>query len=356
MHELYQQVQQQLMRVDFPAIWPGFHSFPFALYNKEHIWMDGAVLPWNDAFRGNTAIEYNGILLAIWYVENAGAENMVALAASLVHEMFHAFQREEGEIRFPNDLLGLSLPENASYFTLLAQEDALICAAFATSKAETKRSLLESIFALRQQRLAMDVSITHYTFAIETIEGCAEYCGTYALRQLDPVRFDAHIDTWLQHLQAHTYLFDIRRHGYASGFLLLLLLDALQIPFNRSIKGNACTIMDGLLASFPTKTVSPAIKSNDDSRIYAEYAEMLAQRQALFASFDASRPLKTEGSFRICGYDPMNIVRVGNRILHSHFVMLQNLMTQEVITLTGQAATTHSAEDIWHVDAYETTN
>ena len=100
---LYHAVAEQLDRLDFAALYPGYHRYPFALYDEEQVCLEGQLFPWDDRFLGNTSIEYEGRRIAIWSVA-LDPQPPVALAANMAHEMFHCFQFDEGERRFPDDL------------------------------------------------------------------------------------------------------------------------------------------------------------------------------------------------------------------------------------------------------------
>ena len=79
--------------------------------------MHGKLMPYEDCFCGNTAINYHGEYLAIWDVECDPPVDMDSFAASLVHEMFHCHQFSCGEERFPSDLAILAHPGNLEYFS-----------------------------------------------------------------------------------------------------------------------------------------------------------------------------------------------------------------------------------------------
>ena len=65
---LYHAVAEQLDRLDFAALYPGYHRYPFALYDEEQVCLEGQLFPWDDRFLGNTSIEYEGRRIAIWSV------------------------------------------------------------------------------------------------------------------------------------------------------------------------------------------------------------------------------------------------------------------------------------------------
>ena len=110
MRELFIELDQIIDKVDFGKIWNGFARYDFALYDEESVYLKSAVIPRVNRFLGNTAIEYDGAFIAIWSIEDTSTEDAEVLAADIVHEMFHAYQKEKGESRFPNDLKMLDYP------------------------------------------------------------------------------------------------------------------------------------------------------------------------------------------------------------------------------------------------------
>ena len=113
MRKLYDDVTETLAKLDFESIYPGFHPFTFALYNEESVYFADRVIP-QQGFYGNTTIEFEGEHIAIWHVDqDTRAYDIDTFTAGIVHEMFHAFQRENRlESNAPNDLLLLQYPDD----------------------------------------------------------------------------------------------------------------------------------------------------------------------------------------------------------------------------------------------------
>ena len=42
---LYHAVAEQLDRLDFAALYPGYHRYPFALYDEEQVCLEGQLFP-----------------------------------------------------------------------------------------------------------------------------------------------------------------------------------------------------------------------------------------------------------------------------------------------------------------------
>ena len=54
LQKLHLEAAQRLDRLDFDRLWPGFHRFPFALYQGDEMCLGGEVLPRDVSLRGNT--------------------------------------------------------------------------------------------------------------------------------------------------------------------------------------------------------------------------------------------------------------------------------------------------------------
>ena len=130
MRELFMELDQIFDKVDFGNIWNGFTRYDFALYDEERVYLKNTVIPRDNRFLGNTAIEYNDAYIAIWHIENPSSEDSEILAANIVHEMFHAFQKEKGESRFPSDLKMLDYPYSEENIDVKYSENLLLARAF----------------------------------------------------------------------------------------------------------------------------------------------------------------------------------------------------------------------------------
>src|SRR6056297_844840 len=86
-------------------------KYNFALYNDDTVIINNKTIKKTDEFIVNTAIKYQGEYLAIWYLQNE--MDVTILASKLIHEMFHAFQNEQKEKRFPNEFEALVKYENS---------------------------------------------------------------------------------------------------------------------------------------------------------------------------------------------------------------------------------------------------
>ena len=125
MKNIHLGINHRLAKVDFNRIYPGFHYFRFAIYNNTRVYFQDSEIPWDTRFTGNTAIKYNGAWIAIWNL-NAPASNLDSLTSKIIHEMFHAYQNEMGDTRWPDEIVGAFYPRDLRNFELKYREDLLL--------------------------------------------------------------------------------------------------------------------------------------------------------------------------------------------------------------------------------------
>lgn len=315
----YQQVSALLDRIDFPALQPGFHRFRFALYDSAHACVDGVLLPRDERFRGNTAIDDAGTPLAIWNLAGEDGDT-TALASGMVHEMFHCFQHERGETRYPDDLSLLAYPDDPAHFARKHHENRLLADAFAHQDTDALRRFC----AVRRARLAQYPQAVRQECLAETIEGTAEFVGLKALKTLAPTQYERTVAAYLCKLREDLpLLFDVRRGAYYTSALLCLTLDALHLSMRNDFgpqtlyEQNALSgAPDGACPDFPGLPLA-----------YAAWVER--KRSAIDACVQAAA--FTPCPARVVGYDPMNMQRAGNLLLCMHFVAVRDAVSTRTL-------------------------
>lgn len=305
-------VSSLLAQLDFSTLFPGFHPFRFALYDETNACVDGTVRPRDERFRGNTAIDLGGEWLAIWNLAGDPADP-VTLAHDMAHEMFHCFQLERGETRYPDDLALLAYPEDLANFARRHHENRLLANAFEHRDPDALRQFC----AVRNARLAQYPETVRQECLTETIEGVAEYVGLKALKALHPAQFERAVAACLRRLREDVpLLFDVRRGSYDTGAVFCLTLDALGLPVRNDFSAQTLyeqnalsTAPDGDCPDFP------GLKQ-------ALGAWSACKRQSIDACMRSA--VYTPCPSRITGYDPMNMQRAGDLLLCTHFVCVHD--------------------------------
>lgn len=311
---VYDAVNNLLNWVDFSALYKGFHKYSFTLYNRQEIIIDGKAVPYQEGFRGNTSIFYEGEHIAIWNMELDPVDDPEYLAYYLVHEMFHCHQRTNGETRYPSDLALLNYPDDVENFTSKYNENRYLADAYITRDIMQLRKFAY----IREKRHCRYPSMVYQEMKAETIEGMAEFIGLKALETINREKYNAIIDDYLDKLKAESdLLFDVRRISYFSGAILFLCLDSFGFSVNNDF-GSKKTVYEqnpidiaGIIAEvYPCDFVQKKIEASAKEK----EAKIKAHIQ---------RSKYIEYGATIYGYDPMNMFRVGDLIYCSYFVCLE---------------------------------
>jgi len=333
MRELYKVVDEIIDSLDFDKIWTGFTKFKFALYDKDNVYFEDKVIPYDNRFLGNTSIEYNGDFIAIWYVENPHKKDSYILAADLVHEMFHAFQRTHGESRYPNDLKMLDYPNNVENYAIRHMENVLLADAILSDELGVKRESLENYIAMRKYRENLIGDIIKQEYYAETIEGMAEYVGSMALKQISYEKYSNRVRGFIENLKTlDNHFFDTRRLSYYAGAVFCILLSETGTSIQHKIGETEKPIFSLITESSRAK--KPTININIDD--LAEKIEKYTNdKKSKFDDFFKADNKMVEGNYFICGYDPMNMIKIDDRILCSRFVMLKSNDNDEPTFIKG---------------------
>lgn len=322
MKTLYRNVSRSLDRVEFSALWPGFRRYPFALYDGVSAVLDGEVIPCPVQFRGNTTVSYQGRQLAIWNVALDPPDDPDRFASLLVHEMFHAFQVERGEGRFPDDLALAAAPLTAQCLALTAVEYSALAAGD-----------LPRFKALRERRRGLTGGAIAEECKAETIEGMAQYMELSALGQISMEKRAAALAQCRQRLAQPRTLLDPRRRAYDSGALLLFAARDAGLVLHHRLGEETRPVYE-LLA--PQVEAAPLPRFPADT---APWEALLKgrqeEREEILRAFLAAPHVKAEGEFTVCGYDPMNLWRQGELLYSSSYLCLQGPSGQ--VELPGRA-------------------
>ncbi|MDE6241430.1 MAG: hypothetical protein K2M08_03285 [Anaeroplasmataceae bacterium] len=315
LEKVYQEVDYLLDQLDFNALWNGFHKFPFALYNEKEACLNHKVFPKPDFFYGNTAIQYNQEIIAIWNLELDEIDDMDILAANLVHEMFHCFQMENQEDRYPDDIELLFSPITEKYCSLRYKDSKLLVKSYEHPNIE----ILQNIFYVRKKMIDYDPQSSLNEVKAETIEGTAEYVSSKALKALSLSKYLKQMEVYSKKLISLELQLDPRRRSYYSGVFLYSLLESLSIDFKVfygvSIFHNVMTNIKPKYINIKNyRSIYKQIENHEKecSKEYALIKDLIENGEYI------------EFPSRIVGYDPMNMFVKNNFIFCSSYVSLSN--------------------------------
>ena len=367
--DTYQKLEERLAKLNFMSLWQGFTKRPYALYTDELMCFCGELLPKPDYFYGNTAIEYDGKMIAIWMLKQEQIEtdeDLDKLAAKLVHEMFHVMQMENGESRFPHDLELIAFPLDPELVALAKREDDLLeqyanmmtpgNEAFEDEQEQRNldaTTILARIAEIRSfMRTLSDGAIIN-EWRAETVEGIAEFVGFKSLRQLNSSLAAKEITVSIMNLRKATDALDHRRHSYYAGPLLCSLAETAEIDFDRSFASERTLweLIEEQIIAKPDVSKKRELTLTDEELREANVIveQEKARREEKLTSLQAKFPVEEPIQATICGYDPMNIVRVGDYLLSTSFLMINHEGEQR--RLMGEHLIRMKPGDFWNVEA-----
>lgn len=350
MRDLYNLVEGILNKLDFDSLWKGFHLYPFALYDNKNVYLsDNRQIPYDNRFIANTTIEFEREHIAIWNV-NDYAGDAEEVASELVHEMFHAYQMDNGEKRFPQDLEILNYPLNIESFEYKYVENVILAEAYQQKDIITKRELISRFICIRYKREDLIGKMIELEYLTETAEGMAEYVGCMALKKINIEKYKKRMQEYIRVLsEKDSMLFDIRRISYYSGAIFLSVLKDVEIDFYHALDKEVKPVFRLVSENFP-KISNVEIKLDETiGRMANEY---LKERDKQFQKFFEKEITKIETKGFIRGYDPMNMIKKENMILCTHFVMVQRVEEKEATFIQGPVVVELSENTINEVNCY----
>jgi len=314
MQKLYTEIEAIISKIDFNAIWKGFKPCNFVLYDKNSVFFKDKKTPWDNRFMGNTAIEINGEQTAIWGVSNPDNEDAELLAMGIVHEMFHAFQNQQGENRRIDEFAMFTYPRDTDNYHMKMAEIHYLIKAFG----ENSDVDFEQFAVLRRARKHIIGDALRQELLAETFEGMAEYAGMMALRQISHKKFMEQLENQLIYVRNPENLFNTRRISYYVGSILCMTLKALGMNFHHNLSESR-PLFD-LIKWKPTVIDESLEKFQKDM-------------QKRFEDFKLTHVKKIEKSALITGFDPMNMERLDDEILCKNFVVLDDEFIQGPVLL-----------------------
>lgn len=284
------------------------------IYNSKEICLDGKLMPYDEHFIGNTCIRYNDEFVAIWNLDYETEEiDLEILAYCLVHEMFHCYQFEYNETRFPNDLKLLNYPSDVSNYNNKFYENQALVQTYCQHDKEA----LKQFYEIRNHRFSKYSDLILEEFKVESVEGMAETIGLRALELINKNKFEPKIQEYINILINDVALiFNIQRISYYVAVLFNLTLVKFGYPLNNQFDEKTSYEQNMLFLESKSATQTNEI-------IYDTYSKELNKKKEIIKNFMNEKQY-CDYSASICGYDPMNMIRVDDKIYCSHFIMLNN--------------------------------
>lgn len=212
---IYDEISTRLHQIEFKTIWNNFNLYKFAVYNDSECFFDGRYISKTDEFLANTSILYQGEFIAIWKInEPFESIDFDELTSKIVHEMFHAFQQQSHENRYPNEMEALmQYTYDRTNLSIKLQEAQYLNSFFISGN----RRSFDDFLKCRKHRLQTFPYETTYESQVEQIEGTAQYVELLALEQLNESKGQSAWKRLFENTLNQKSYFPIRVISYAIG-------------------------------------------------------------------------------------------------------------------------------------------
>ncbi len=311
MKETYKKIKKRIDLLDFQSIFKGFHPFQFALYNDKVVQFENDVIPYDNRFIGNSSIKYNDEHIAIWNM-NYPVEDINQFASKIVHEMFHAFQGEKNEQRFPNEICGIFYNFSKENIGMKIEETKYLI----NSYIKKDKSELFKFLMLRSKRRALYIDSVNYEAGIETVEGYARFIELKTLKKFSEEKYSNEFNKLLKYVDTFSNYSKPRNISYEVGALLLTLLEDfgydISIDFPRSVTVD--------LYVKPDKKTSVKFNNNLDLK----WLDDLNNQSSEMLKNLLSKSLEKVEFDKVIGFDPMNTKKIENYIVYNHFIFIEH--------------------------------
>jgi len=312
MIDIYKTIDKKINEIDFEKLFPDFPRFDFALYNDNIIVMKDKIIPYDNRFIGNTSIIYNNKQIAIWKIETIYVHFNI-LASKIIHEMFHAWQEDLKEKRFPNEHLGLFYHYEKYNISMKFDETKYLLKAYE----EEDKNALERFVTLRERRRKDYPNEVMYEEGVETIEGMATYVELEALKLLDIEEHQKAYDRLKDSIKNIGRYIPIRAMSYDVGALMIMIAKRLEIEYVHKIGEE-----DKTLYQLIFKDINPIDLYYENSLVDLEcldayYQDILNK----ITNVLISNPRVHHCEY-VSGFDPLNTFKIEKYVYYRHFVMI----------------------------------
>ncbi|GAA0342344.1 peptide ABC transporter permease [Bacillus carboniphilus] len=357
---------EQITDENISSYWAGFHIYPFAIYDDEWVYVAShpelpedfteidhqlSVGPRTNHFIGNTAIEFAGEKMGIWKVDLEQVKDFDKLYAGMVHELFHVYQQEFGEKRFANELLFIQYPFTESNIAHRLMERESLYRAVLEDDPIKKHAYVKDFILHRETRRNEIETFLDYELAIETIEGTATYVELQACVDQKALQRESIISHYGKNLQEHQeMLAKFRASCYYSGQFIGLLLDHYEPGWQLEFMNAPDYLYDFFIKKVDAQIENEVELTSQHIELSKQLVQEYSQKQKeeLAGFFQTNKNIVTiKGHMKLTGFDPMNIISEGEKLLHKHVIKIQTQSDEYVIF--GPVLAQHTT-DLWEID------
>ncbi|UCF21479.1 MAG: hypothetical protein JSU87_08870 [Gemmatimonadota bacterium] len=328
--------------------WPGFapESIPLAVYDGDNTYLLRHPSPpegftavgdrqglWvftgqHELVRANFSVEIGGVLTAALLAGSDTAAAPRTLAATLIHEAFHVYQRREHPDWQANEVELFTYPvEDVDLLAFRRLETEALRRALKAPDVGERACWARRAVELREERYVRTTEgAVAYERGTELTEGTARYVQSRVSDTEPELLTDRGFGAE-----------EVRARAYAVGSAIAILLDDMAPDWKAALERGAASSLDGLLAGAAAEHDGSDCQFTADelttarSQAGADVAALVADLQALRREFMTAPGhrlvIEAEGDAVLWpeAFDPSNLKRLTSmEILHTRWLKLSN--------------------------------
>jgi len=311
----YKEIQAKLSELDFNLLYSGFHIFDFALYNKSEVILNDEIFPYTEDFIGNTTIRYSDKQIAIWDMKYS-VDDIDIFTSKIIHEMFHAYQMENKESRFPNEFNGIFYKYNHENMIWKTKESKLLVDAYDSGSEEKFKQFIAS----RKERSKKYPKEVNYENKVETVEGLARLMELNSLHQLNEKLEEQEIQITKDFLSKDENYLPIRKLSLFLGSFIVLTANKLGLNYEEK---KELPVVDWFKSGKFKESLL------DKYIVKTSYIDSYHQKNKQLVEDFLSQELIEINDVNITGLDPMNTIKYNDYLLFNHFIRVKSKLEEK---------------------------
>ena len=331
---LVSEITEIIDSINYKKIYRFFEKQKIAIYHDGFLYFSDSKTPFTNLIRDSIKEVKD---LAILNYESLVEDNLLNAGFFIKKMVTNVFYHRHDR-RIPNDLIALQYPNIYLNFDYMRYERRLLIKAYHSTDNYVKLNYFRmflNVRDLRRQLIGNEFSMLEY--GLETITGLSEYVMYKAIASIDKKLMKNYIKDLVSSfdLNASGY-FDFRHANLYSGLLLVLIMNDLQIDIERLYESDQTLYQ---VVSSKVQFIREPIAFKSDKSLLEKMTRYEEEISEKFLIFFENEPKRVTGYYQIFAYDPERIFVDKDNLYHESFVILKNLLNNELIKIEGPVVT-----------------
>ena len=333
-NDVVNEIQSTINSVNFNKIYKYFPMQKIAIYNDGFLYVGDKAIKFQNNIRESIKDCSEYVVINYESLEQDTILNVGKFIRKMIINNFY----KHHDKRIPNDLIALRYPHIFLNYDYMSYEKQLILKALSAKDNYLKLNhfrMFLNVRDLRRQMIGNEFSMLEYN--LETIEGLAQYISYKVIESLDKAKGKEFYKKIVNKFSVvNREYFDFHNANYNIGYLMSIVMVDLGIDISELLE------TDNTLYQFATskiKFIREPISYRSDKALIENIRKYEEDVSEKFTLFFENNPERVYGSFQIFAYDPTRIFVDKDNLYHESFVVLKNLLNNELIKLDGPVIT-----------------